>query len=78
MSKTTPPQFEKALQELESIVQSLESGELSLEDSLGSFERGIKLTRQCQTALQDAEQRVSILLEKDGQIVEEDFDESAE
>ena len=49
--------FEEALQELERLVSSMEEGELSLEDSMKAFEKGIKLTRECQTALQKAEQR---------------------
>ena len=56
--------FEESLAELESIVDSLEAGELSLEESLKSFEKGITLTRNCQTALTEAEQKVKILLEK--------------
>ncbi len=60
--------FEKALKELESIVQAMEEGNLSLEDSLRRFERGMELARQCQTALEKAEQRVQVLLEKDGAI----------
>ncbi len=74
LAKKDTPDFEKTLEELEDIVQSLETGELSLEDSLTTFERGIKLTRQCQTALQEAEQRVTILLEKNGETVEETFE----
>lgn len=77
LSKNETPDFEKSLDELESIVHSLETGELSLENSLTTFEQGIKLTRQCQTALQEAEQRVSILLEKNGETVEESFDKSS-
>ena len=46
--------FEEALQELERLVSSMEEGELSLEDSMKAFEKGIKLTRECQTALQKA------------------------
>ncbi len=71
MSKTEkteePVDFEKALAELESLVEHMESGELSLEDSLKSFERGIALTRQCQQALTAAEQKVEILTGKDGE-----------
>lgn len=59
--------FEKSLQELETLVETMESGELSLEDSLKHFEKGVALTRDCQTALQDAEQKVKVLLEKNGQ-----------
>ncbi|WP_298610254.1 exodeoxyribonuclease VII small subunit [uncultured Thiothrix sp.] len=59
--ETTKPDFEKSLQELESLVQKMESGELSLEESLQEFERGVQLTRQCQEALTAAEQRVKLL-----------------
>ncbi|MEE8343509.1 MAG: exodeoxyribonuclease VII small subunit [Gammaproteobacteria bacterium] len=61
-----PPDFEKALEELEGLVEKMEAGELSLEDSLRHFERGIELTRTCQKALKTAEQKVLILVEKDG------------
>ncbi|MDZ7736996.1 MAG: exodeoxyribonuclease VII small subunit [Gammaproteobacteria bacterium] len=54
--------FEKALKELEQLVEKMEEGELSLEESLKHFERGIALTRACQQALQSAEQKVQILL----------------
>jgi len=64
--KTAPFEFESALAELEALVTRMESGELSLEDSLKAFERGIGLTRQCQTALSDAEQRVQLLMERNG------------
>jgi len=63
--------FESALEALESIVAELESGDLSLEASLAAFERGVKLTRRCQTALKAAELRVQVLTE-DGSL--EDFD----
>jgi exodeoxyribonuclease VII small subunit len=53
--------FEDALAELESLVETLERGELSLEDSLESFERGVTLTKTCQKALKEAEQKVRIL-----------------
>ena len=58
----TPPQsFEDALTELESLVETLEEGDLTLDKSLAVFERGIKLTRNCQKALDEAEQKVRIL-----------------
>ena len=66
-------QFESALEELEALVEQMEQGELSLEDSLKHFERGVALTRACQQALKDAEQKVQILLEKDGQADAEPF-----
>ena len=53
--------FETAVRELETLVEQLERGELSLEQSLAHFERGVQLTRHCQKALQDAEQRVLVL-----------------
>ena len=56
-----PLSFEDALSELESLVDTLEKGDLSLEDSLKSFERGVELTRSCQEALKDAEQKVRSL-----------------
>jgi exodeoxyribonuclease VII small subunit len=66
MAKKTPqePDFEAALQELETLVEKMEQGELSLEDSLSHFERGVKLSRTCQQALKAAEQKVEILMQK--------------
>ncbi|MCH8504351.1 MAG: exodeoxyribonuclease VII small subunit [Ectothiorhodospiraceae bacterium] len=61
-----PLDFEQALKELESLVERMDQGELSLEDSLKSFERGIALTRHCQQSLREAEQKVEILTSKDG------------
>ena len=58
------PDFEKAMAELESLVEQMESGDLSLEASLEHFEKGVRLTRQCQQALKQAEQKVSILLKQ--------------
>jgi exodeoxyribonuclease VII small subunit len=66
MAKKTPqePDFESALQELETLVEKMEQGELSLEDSLQHFERGVNLSRTCQQALKAAEQKVEILMQK--------------
>lgn len=58
-------EFEKSLDELEALVKSLEQGELSLEQSLGAFERGVTLTRACQQALKTAEQRVDQLIQRE-------------
>ena len=55
--------FENALEELESLVEKMETGELSLEDSLAAFERGVKLTRHCQSSLKAAELKVKVLTE---------------
>lgn len=59
--------FEKALEDLNHIVNKMEKGGLSLEESLLHFEQGIALTRECQTALQQAEQKIQILMEKNGE-----------
>jgi len=53
--------FESALKELESLVSKMESGELSLDDSLKAFERGIELTRTCQSTLEAAELKIQML-----------------
>ena len=58
--------FEKALKELEKLVENMEEGDMSLEDSMKQFERGVALTRSCQKALADAEQKVQILLQNAG------------
>jgi exodeoxyribonuclease VII small subunit len=60
-NKDTPIDFEKALAELEALVTRMETGELTLEASLEAFERGVKLTRECQSALAAAELRVKTL-----------------
>jgi exodeoxyribonuclease VII small subunit len=71
-----PLNFESALSELESIVEKMEDGEITLEESLKHFERGIELTRTCQKALHDAEQKVQILLKKNGQNEQQPFEEN--
>jgi len=58
------PDFEAALAELEKLVEKMESGEQSLEESLKSFQRGIELTRTCQKSLKEAEQRVEKLVQQ--------------
>lgn len=60
--------FEQSLTDLQTIVERLENGELSLEESLSAFEQGIRLTRDCQASLTQAEQKVQILLERDGEL----------
>lgn len=66
--------FEKSLKQLETLVAKLEKGELSLEDSLKHFEQGVKLTRECKQALQDAEQKISLLSNENGDWVEKELD----
>ena len=73
MSKKKTPTFEESLAELEQWVSQLEQGEITLEESLAAFERGITLTRTCQQALQAAEQKVQILIEKNGNQTLEPF-----
>ena len=58
--------FEDSLAELEQLVNLLEQGDISLEESLKHFERGVNLTRVCQKALQEAEQKVQILIKQNG------------
>ena len=65
--------FESAIKELENLVEQMEQGDISLEKSLENFERGIELTRLCQKALQEAEQKVQILTQKQSQDTIEDF-----
>ena len=67
--------FNKGLAELEVIINKMESGDLSLEDSLKYFEKGVKLHRQCYSALSDAEQRVNILSVEDNYKEEKPFDD---
>ena len=61
------PDFERALSELEGLVERLERGDLPLEEALKTFERGVELTRHCQTSLKAAQQKVEILLKRNGQ-----------
>ena len=65
--------FEELMQNLENIVQELEKGELNLDDSVAKFEEGMKISKECNQILENAEKRISILLEKDGEIEEKDF-----
>ena len=73
-TRKKPLDFEANLAQLEDIVETLEDGNLSLEESLKSFELGIKITRQCQEALKQAEQRVHLLSQDtEGKIQETPF-----
>lgn len=65
--------FETKIEGLEKIVAELEKGDLGLEDSVNKFEEGMKISKECSKLLEDAEKRISIILEKDGEIKEEDF-----
>ena len=72
-AKQETPDFETAMRDLEELVERLEHGDLPLEESLAAFERGIMLTRACQTALKEAEQKIEILLKKAGEPALENF-----
>jgi exodeoxyribonuclease VII small subunit len=70
--------FEDSLAELETLVQQMEQGDLTLEDSLAAFERGISLTRGCQTALAQAEQKVNVLMQDaQGRVIEQPFNKES-
>lgn len=74
MAKKKAPDLEKALSDLESLVEDLEQGDLPLDAAMKKFETGIKLTRDCQAALRDAEQKVQVLLrDANGDEALEDF-----
>ena len=66
--------FEENLELLESVVTSLENGNLKLDESLEKFKEGIELTNKCTKKLEDAEKQIKILIETDNGIKEEDFD----
>lgn len=74
--KKKAPDFEHSLSELESLVQHLEQGDLTLEASLEAFEQGIKLTRECQALLDQAEQKIQILKDNKGELTTEPFSPS--
>lgn len=74
-SKSRDLNFETAIKELESLVERMEQGDQSLEQSLKDFERGVELTRTCQKALKQAEQKVQLLLEQSGQAELTPFDD---
>ncbi len=75
---TETPDFETALKTLETLVERMERGELTLEQSLECFEQGIRLTRECQKALAEAEQRVEILMGRDADAEPEPFGEAGD
>ncbi len=74
MPKKKAPAFEQSLQELETIVRQMEQGDLELEQSLAAFEKGIALIRDCQSALESAEQRVQQLTSTASGLALDDFD----
>ena len=69
----TKPNFEKNMSDLENIVTELEKGDLNLDESISKFEEGIKISKECNKILEDAEKKITILLQKDGEVKEENF-----
>lgn len=67
--------FEDNMNNLEKIVTELENGDLNLDESISKFEEGIKISKECNKILEEAEKKITILLEKDGKIEEEDFED---
>lgn len=65
--------FEENMNKLETIVADLEKGDLNLDDSVKKFEEGIKISKECNEMLEEAEKKITILLQKDDKIEEEDF-----
>lgn len=66
--------FEEQIEQLEGIVAELEKGELSLEDSVTKFEEGIKISKECNKTLEEAEKKITILVNQDGEMKEENFE----
>ena len=75
-TKDPLPDFEQSLTELEALVTKLEQGDVPLEEALKTFERGVALTRQCQTALRTAQQKVEVLLTRNGEETIESFSDA--
>ena len=69
----TKPNFEKNMSDLENIVTELEKGDLNLDESISKFEEGIRISKECNKILEEAEKKITILLQKDGEIKEENF-----
>ena len=67
--------FEEKISELEKVVNELEKGEMNLDESLIKFEKGMKLSKECNKMLEDAEKKITILLENDGEIEEDNFED---
>ena len=66
--------FEESMKKLETIVTELENGNLNLDESVKKFEEGMKIAKQCNNILEDAEKKITFLLEEDGELKEEEFE----
>ena len=69
----TETNFEETIKELETIANELEKGDLNLDESVAKFEQGMKLSKMCNDILENAEKRISILIKKDDNVTEENF-----
>ena len=65
--------FEENMEELEKVVAELEKGDLNLDDSVSRFEQGIKISKECRKILEEAEKKITILVKKDDEMKEENF-----
>ena len=74
MVKERKMNFEESMKKLETIVVELENGNLNLDESVKKFEEGMKIAKQCNNMLEEAEKKITILLEKDGELKEENFE----
>ncbi len=74
MSKENNGNFEESMKMLENIVIELENGNLNLDESVNKFEEGMKISKQCNRILEEAEKKITILLENDGELEEENFE----
>ena len=70
--------FEKSMQDLENIVTELEKGELNLDESVKKFEEGMKIAKQCNNILENAEKKITILLENNGNLEDKSFETNNE
>ena len=70
--------FEKSMENLENIVTELEKGDLNLDESVKMFEEGMKIAKQCNNILENAEKKITILLEKNGELEEKNFENKNE
>lgn len=76
--KVKEESFENKMQELEKIVAELEKGELNLDESVKKFEEGMNISKECSKMLEDTEKKITILLQNNGEIKEEDFETETE
>ncbi len=65
--------FEQEMEELEKIVAELETGKLNLDESVAKFEEGVKISKECNEMLENAEKKITMLINQDGEVKEEDF-----